>query len=167
VKPFTFVPVKLKFVIILLMIFTVNGLHAQVRVYGFDELKPLLNQQSDTTYVINFWATWCAPCVKELPDFEKINAQFSAQKFRMILVSLDFKRSLETRLIPFVREKNLKAEVIMLHEPDANSWIDKVDPKWTGAIPATLIYNKDFRDFLEGSYTYDELYNIIINNLKQ
>lgn len=157
-----------KFLITVIILFAVeSGLQSQVKVYDFESFGHLLSQDNDTVYVINFWATWCAPCVKELPDFEKINAQFSKQKFKMILVSLDFKRSLETRLIPFVREKDLKAEVIMLHEPDANSWINKVDPKWTGSIPATLIFSNSLRSFREGSYTYDELYNFIINNIKQ
>jgi thiol-disulfide isomerase/thioredoxin len=140
---------------------------AQIKVHNFESFRPMLSKDNDTTYVINFWATWCAPCVKELPDFEKINKQFRNRKFKMLLVSLDFRKSLETRLIPFVSERGLEAEVVLLHEPDANVWIDKIDPTWTGSIPATLIYNRDFRQFREGSYSYNELYQLIIHNLKQ
>jgi len=139
---------------------------AQIKVVNFKNFKPLLEKNNDTTYVINFWATWCAPCVKELPDFESINQQFKDKKFKMLLVSLDFRKSFETRLIPFVEQNKLKAEVLLLHEPDGNSWIDLVDTNWSGAIPATLIYNKDFRVFHEGGYTYQELNSIITNNLK-
>jgi thiol-disulfide isomerase/thioredoxin len=136
---------------------------AQVKVYNFEEFKPILNLSNDTTYVINFWATWCVPCIKELPDFEKLNAEYKNEKFKMILVSLDFRKSLESRLIPYVEKNDLQAEVIMLHEPDANAWIPQVDNSWSGAIPATIIYNskRNFRKFHEGSYTYDELNEIV------
>ncbi len=151
---------KIPFILLLLL---PSISHAQVEVYDFERFKPLLNVSNDTTYVINFWATWCVPCVKELPDFEKIHAKYKDDKFKMLLVSLDFRRNLEDRLIPFIAKNDLQAEVIMLHEPDANAWIPQVDPHWSGAIPATLIYNrsKDFKSFHEGSYTYDELNSII------
>jgi thiol-disulfide isomerase/thioredoxin len=136
---------------------------SSIKVYSYEELKPLLNRASDTTFIINFWATWCVPCIKELPDFEKLNAKYKDEKFKMILVSLDFKKSLESRLIPYVEKNELKAEVILLYEPDANAWIPQVDDSWTGAIPATVIYNsaQSFRKFREGSYTYNELNEIV------
>jgi thiol-disulfide isomerase/thioredoxin len=162
-----FATMKMLIILSFLLLLLANSGKAQIRVYDFESFRHMLNKENDTTYVINFWATWCAPCVKELPDFEKINDQFRNRKFKMLLVSLDFRKSLETRLIPFVKERGLKAEVLMLHEPDANAWIDRVDQKWTGSIPATLIYNRDYRYFREGSFTYDELNQLIIHNLKQ
>ncbi len=59
----------------------------------FEDFEYLLEKDNDTTYVINFWATWCLPCVKELPEFEEINQHFKDKKFKMILVSLDFDMS--------------------------------------------------------------------------
>ncbi len=127
----------------------------------FEDFRPLLEKQNDTVYVINFWATWCAPCVKELPDFERLNQKYTKQKFRMILVSLDFNRQKESRLVPFVEHNKLKAEVVHLNAPDANAWISKVNSEWSGAIPATLIYRGDKRIFHEGSYTFNELDTIV------
>jgi len=151
--------------LLLITLFLFTELHSQtsIEVYNFKQFKPLLHAQNDTTYVINFWATWCVPCIKELPDFEKLHAKYKHEKFKMILVSLDFRKSLESRLIPYVEKNDLQAEVIMLHEPDANAWIPQVDNSWTGAIPATVIYNsaQNFRKFHEGSYTYDELNEIV------
>lgn len=127
----------------------------------FKTFEPWLKKQNDTTYVINFWATWCAPCVKELPDFEKINKKFENQKFKMLLVSLDFARDKEKRLIPFLEKYQLKAEIVLLSAPNANVWIDIVDESWSGAIPATLIYKNNRKVFHEGGYTFDELNQII------
>jgi thiol-disulfide isomerase/thioredoxin len=63
--------------------------------------------KSDTTYVINFWATWCKPCVEEIPHFEKLYATYKNQKVKVIMVSCDFKKQLETRVIPFVQNKKM------------------------------------------------------------
>ena len=123
---------------------------------GISELSLLSN---DTTYVLNFWATWCSPCVKEIPIFEKLHKDKAQSKLKVVLVSLDFVNQLERRVIPFLEEKEISAEVRIMTDTDYNAWIDRVDPKWTGAIPATLIYNKDRRVFLEKELTYNELIN--------
>ena len=116
-----------------------------------------LQQKNDTTYIINFWATWCKPCIKELPAFEKINEQYSNQKVKVVLASLDFPDRIEKQVIPFMEKHNLQSEVVLLDDPDANSWIPKVSEKWSGAIPATIIYNQKERKFYERSFTYEEL----------
>lgn len=116
-----------------------------------------LQQKNDTTYVINFWATWCKPCVKELPAFEKINEQYAGQKVKVVLASLDFPDRIEKQVIPFLKKHDLQSEVVLLDDPDANSWIPRVSQEWSGAIPATIIYNQQERKFYEGSFTYEEL----------
>lgn len=155
-----------RFVFALLLIITVQSVSAQnIPVYNFEEFQALLQKQNDTTYVINFWATWCIPCVKELPDFEKANAAFKNQKFKTILVSLDFKSQIEKAVIPFIKEKKIQSEVVVLSDPDANSWINKVNPDWTGSIPATVIYNRDFYFFEEGPMNFEEINQIITKNI--
>ncbi len=137
-----------------------------VPILDFNSFKSYLEKENDTTYVINFWATWCSPCVDELPYFLKANEEFKDEKFVMILVSLDFKRHIESRLLPFIEENNIKPRVVLLSDTDANSWINQVDSSWTGAIPASLIYNNKFRLFREGSFNYEELYEIISSNIQ-
>ncbi|HOP02965.1 MAG TPA: redoxin family protein [Tenuifilaceae bacterium] len=134
---------------------------ASIPIMDFAQLEPLLNQKNDTTYVVNFWATWCAPCVKEIPYFEKLNEEYKSSKVKVILVNLDFPNQYESRLIPFVKERNIKSQVIMLDDPNANYWINEVNPSWSGSIPATLVYNKSKRDFYEQEFTYDELVNAL------
>jgi len=128
-----------------------------VNSYTFSALEHFLKKDNDTTYVVNFWATWCVPCVEELPNFEKLNATYQDKKVKVLLVSIDFPKMAESKLLPFIKEKNLKSDVVLLNDPDANSWINKVDSTWSGAIPATVIYKKDKRQFYEKSFTYEEL----------
>lgn len=134
-----------------------------VKAYDYAGLEYYLKQKNDTTYVVNFWATWCVPCVAELPNFEKINANYKKNKVKVILVSLDMAKMIDTKLLPFIKERQIKSEVLLLRDPDADAWISKVDSTWSGAIPATVIYNADMRKFYEKSFTYDELEKEISN----
>ncbi|MFH1119731.1 MAG: TlpA disulfide reductase family protein [Bacteroidota bacterium] len=152
--------------LLLLVFLSITSLRSQeIRVTDFNGLEPLLNLRNDTTYIVNFWATWCIPCVKELPSFQKLHEDYKGSNIRVILVSLDFKKDLESRLKPFVQKNNLSPEVIMLYDHDGNSWINKVSPDWSGALPATLIYNRNFHAFYEKSFTNEELQTIVNQNL--
>ncbi len=140
----------------------------EIPVVSFGQLEPLLMQRNDTTYVVNFWATWCLPCVKEMPYFQQLHDSYAGKKVKVVLVSLDFVRQIETRLIPFIDKHNLTPEVLVLNDPDANIWIEKVSPLWSGALPATAVYNRSGFDFYERSFTYAELEEIVkqkLNNL--
>ncbi len=130
---------------------------SSIPMYSFEELSPLLHKDNDTTYVVNFWATWCKPCVKELPAFEQLGEAYQDQKVKVLLVSLDFPDHLESKVVPFVRNRKIQSDVVLLDDPDANSWIPKVAEEWSGAIPATVIYQGDKRQFYERSFTYGEL----------
>ena len=130
----------------------------EVTSLSYDELKPMLFQKENKTYVVNFWATWCAPCVKELPYFEAINQNLNVD---VLLVSLDFPKHKESRLLPFIKKHQLQSKVVHLDDANENFWINAIDSTWSGAIPATLIYNQNKRMFYEQSFTEDELNQII------
>jgi thiol-disulfide isomerase/thioredoxin len=124
---------------------------------SFSELAPIFNKQDDKTYIINFWATWCKPCVEELPYFEAVNEKYKMNDVEVILVSLDFPNQLHTGLKNFVQRKKIQSKVIHLNDPDHNTWIPKIDSNWDGAIPATVIYNSKKRMFYGKSFTQDAL----------
>jgi thiol-disulfide isomerase/thioredoxin len=135
----------------------INTSHIIVKSYSYSELKPLLEKKDDKIYVINFWATWCAPCVKELPAFEKLNKQYASKNVEVLLVSLDFPKQIEKKLIPFIARKNIQSQVILLDDMNEDVWIKAIDSSWSGAIPATIIYNKNRRNFYEKSFDYETL----------
>jgi thiol-disulfide isomerase/thioredoxin len=137
-----------------------------VKNYNYQQLKPLLEKNNNTTYIVNFWATWCAPCVKELPYFEKINSEYATKNVRVLLVSLDFPKYVDTKLIPFINKKKLQAEVVLLNDINEDVWIQAIDESWSGAIPATLIYNKNNRKFYEQPFEYEALENELKSFLK-
>jgi len=131
-----------------------------IQSYNFSDFEQeFLQQNDDQVYVINFWATWCKPCVKELPAFEQLHTAYESKNVTVVLVSLDFPEKLQTRVIPFVAKYGLNSRVILLDDSDFNSWIPKVSEEWSGAIPATLMVKNGSQKFYERSFTFEELEN--------
>lgn len=128
----------------------------------FEDFQTHLQQDNDTTYVLNFWATWCQPCIAEMPYFEKLVAEKAGQPVRIWLVSMDFPKDIKNKLVPFVLQRNLAPRVLSLADMDYNAWIDRVSPEWDGAIPFTLIYKGDKRLVKSGELeSYGELTGLL------
>ncbi len=128
-----------------------------------DKLLTTLNTSADRILVVNFWATWCAPCVKELPLFEKLNNENRANvKVLLVSVDLDLDPNPE-KVYKFIERKKMLSEVLLLNEADPNSWINKIDKNWTGALPATLIINQQTgkRKFVESEIQEGDLERFI------
>ena len=138
----------------------------ELEVYDFNRFKKYLNRTDDTVYVINFWATWCAPCVKELPFFEKVHTEYADKNVKVLLVSLDFPHLYDSKLKPFIIKNNIKSKVVALDDVDMNAWIPQISKDWSGSIPATLIYKNDNSKFFEQSFNYKALEHEIIKFLK-
>lgn len=127
-----------------------------INVYDTDGMLQYLDVKDDKIHVVNFWATWCAPCIKELPYFEQMAAEMG-DDVELTLVSMDFEENLEKSLVPFVNKRDLKGDVIVVLAENEAEMIEQVDPKWEGNLPATVIYNKNKRIFKPNSLTYNEL----------
>lgn len=106
--------------------------------------------------VYNFWATWCRPCVAELPAFTKLHQAYADRGIKVVLVSLDFPDK-KQQMEQFVAERDLQPAVIHLDDPDQDVWINGISPEWSGAIPATLLKGPAYRAFKEQGFTYEEL----------
>ena len=150
-----------RFIFIILFVASKYASAQTATVVKFEKLEGLLETKSGQLQVINFWATWCAPCVKELPFFEALNAK-NDPKIKVILVNLDYADKLEV-VNAFIDRKKIKSEVLLLDEIDYNAWIDRIDPSWGGAIPATLFINQKTgqRKFVDKELKEGELQKII------
>lgn len=153
------------------LFFGIAGLIAQdVKVYPtYDEFeKEIMNVQDDKTYIINFWATWCGPCVAELPFFEELGEKYRDSNVEIILVSIDFSNNLDRQVKPFIKKKGLKNKIVLLDDPKTNDWIDRVDPSWSGAIPITVFKDKKNKAFYEKEYhSVKELENDLDSFIKK
>lgn len=107
------------------------------------KLEALQNEiatTGDQILVYNFWATWCAPCVKELPLFEKLTQNNKEVKVTLVSMDIDLDPNPE-KVYKFIERKKIQTRVIILDAVDPNSWISKIDKNWSGALPATLVIN--------------------------
>lgn len=127
----------------LLLFFAFASLAQKPAVYKINDLLKRIHNNSDTIYVVNFWATWCKPCVQELPDFESFNRQNKPALVKVLLVSMDFKEDLEKKVVPFLEKNKYSMEVVLLDEINGNDFINKINTKWGGAIPATYFTTKN------------------------
>ena len=138
-----------------------------IPVLDYPAFEKRINTPGDRIMVYNFWATWCKPCVEELPFFQAIPNEVDGIPVEVVFVSLDFASQLDSRVIPFVEKRNMQQEVILLNAGNPNIWIDKIDSSWSGAIPATLFRYQDTRRFEERSYeTTDDIVQHIRSLIK-
>lgn len=144
-------------VVLLGICFATAGFSQRVSLIKINELNKRISEGGDTIYIINLWATWCAPCIEELPGFEQMKQQYGMEKMKILLLTVDFKSELNSAVLPFVRKKQLKNEVLLLNEEDAQAYINRIDSAWSGSIPATLFIQKGNRLFIEKQLSYSEL----------
>lgn len=147
------------------MIFGSSSIPAQkIEKIGVPELEKILASPENVLHVVNFWATWCPPCVTELPYFEKLSKEYQGKEAKFILISLDFPSQIETKLLPFLKKNKITADVKVMTNVDYNSWIDKVDGNWQGNIPVTLFFNNALKTkyFHPSEVSEKELRDLII-----
>ncbi len=133
-----------------------------------EQLLERISSDNDTLYLVNFWATWCVPCVEELPEFLAVNRKYSADHaFKLLLVSLDFAKNIDSLVIPFIHDQKVDAEVVLLDDSKRmNTWIPLFDKSWSGAIPATTLYKNGQKLFFkEGIMDETELNDLINKHL--
>ena len=150
--------------IILLILFACYGpVPAQpVRKVKITELDSVI-RNSDHPLLVNFWATWCLPCIEELPYFETVADSFKKDGLELLLVSLDMKDGYPSRIDSFIRRRKVHSRVVWLDENNADYFCPIIDSAWSGSIPASLFVNrqKGFRRFYEQQLTRDKLVNTL------
>lgn len=159
------ITMKLKFSLLLLLVLPVLISKAQVKTITYAQMEERV-MNTDTVYIVNFWATWCGPCVSELPYFDKLQQTYKGSPLKVLLVSMDFQSKLKSAVIPFVKNHKMKTDVYFAERKDDQEFINDVDKDWSGALPATLVVNtkKGIRKFYEKTFTYQELNDIYQTN---
>ncbi|RYY46382.1 MAG: TlpA family protein disulfide reductase [Chitinophagaceae bacterium] len=115
------------------------------------DVEQYMNSGKDEVLVINFWATFCKPCVAEIPAFIEITNKYKDKNVKLLLVSLDLPSFYPKKIAAFAKQHNFNTNIVWLEETNADYFCPKIDPKWSGSIPATLIINPKtgYRKFFE------------------
>jgi thiol-disulfide isomerase/thioredoxin len=147
------------FLLIALLSSTVVTLAQEVNLVTYQQLnKEVISKSSDKLQIINFWATWCGPCIKEIPYFEEAGKKDGIDVY---LVSLDFPDELQ-KVKKFVVKKGLKSRIMLMNEKDYDAYIRKINLEWSGAIPATLFIDSSGNQYFhEGEFNRSELLEAI------
>lgn len=134
-----------------------------IAAYKAEDLMKRIKTNKDTLYIVNFWATWCGPCIKELPEFDEFAERYKGKPVKVLLVSMDFEDDYPEKIQKFIKKKDLMHEVAWLNETNANKFIPKIANEWQGSIPATLIiYKKNsYRNFYEGMIKAEQITPLI------
>lgn len=137
---------------------------AELKEVSYEELMGTVQREDGKIYVVNFFATWCRPCIDEIPDFMEVNSEYEEEEnFKMILVSLDNRKLLNTKVKRFIEKHHISTDVFLLDDfRNIQTWMPATDERWQGAIPATVIYkNGEKLLFRDGSLTRYELEDIV------
>ena len=125
---------------------------------NFEDVEDQIFKENDTLYVVNFWATTCPPCIKEMPHFNEFYHKHSAEKVKLLLVSLDMPRDIDKRVVPFVEKYGIAPDVCLLGDQNYSAWTEKIDSSWYGALPATVMIKGDQKHFkMDAFQTFEEL----------
>jgi thiol-disulfide isomerase/thioredoxin len=157
----------MKYFLVALLFGLLGNIQAQqIKTVTHEWIDGIHASKSDTLYIINFWATWCKPCVEELPYFEQLADTCTNKKVKIYLVTTDMRKDIATRVTDFIKAKKLTQQVVFINELNADKWINKVSEEWSGAIPATLMIKGDigYKHFKEGELTFEEL-QLIVNQV--
>lgn len=144
----------------ILLFATVLSVNSQsVETIKFSDLQDKILYTDAPLTVFNFWATWCKPCILEMPHFDNLEAE--NKDIKVYFISLDFKQDFE-KVEKFLAKRNFKSEVFYLDEKDPDSYLRKVSPNWSGAIPATLFVTDLGKTFFhEKAFSKEELQNTV------
>jgi thiol-disulfide isomerase/thioredoxin len=118
-----------------------RGSSSLVRPIDEAGLQQLIEQSRGKVVLINFWATWCEPCVEELPALMKIAQQFQPQGLQIFFVSIDEPEDIDGKVLPFLKAQGVAFRTYIKRTKDDEAFINAIDKKWSGAIPATFIYD--------------------------
>ncbi|MCW8816304.1 MAG: TlpA family protein disulfide reductase [Ignavibacteriaceae bacterium] len=136
-------------------VFAQNNKDITVKIINTDDLSAIINN-SDLPLLINVWATWCTPCREEFPDLVKIGRSYG-DKVRVVGISVDDSDVLNSKVIPFIKNQKADFEIYLLKVVESEDFINLLNKKWSGAIPATFIYDKDGnqKEMLIGKQSYE------------
>lgn len=141
-----------------------NGPDLKYPIYSnFSEIEPIFKQNDGVIYVVNFWATWCRPCIQEMEHFDQLMAETSRKNLQVIMISLDKPEAIRTKMKDFVESRPLLIPTVAFTDNFYDGWIYKVDPAWQrSTIPVTLFYKNGKRYFNKGQInSYRELEGLV------
>ena len=112
------------------------------RLVEANEVKELVAQQRGRVVLLNFWATWCPPCLVEFPEIVEIEKTYRERGLAVVSVSADSADRIESDLIPFLAKHAPEFPIYVMRTDDLDTFMQRIDPEWTGEVPATFFISR-------------------------
>ncbi|HVK96735.1 MAG TPA: TlpA disulfide reductase family protein [Flavisolibacter sp.] len=137
-----------------------------IKKWKLKDLENAIANASQPT-IFNFWATFCKPCIAEMPYFQEVAAKYKEDGVKLIFVNIDASEAYPKKIQAFATKRKIKAPIVFLDETNADLFCPAVDPSWSGSIPATLFINqnKGYRNFFEDEMTKEKFEEEVKNML--
>lgn len=134
------------------------GLDAQIKAIKITDLEKTI-KESTSPMIINFWATYCVPCIEEIPYFQEMAKKYKSEGVSLLLVSLDLKTAYPTKIDAMAKRLKLTAPIAWLNETNADYFCPRVDSSWSGGLPASLFVSNatGYRRFYEDEVSKEKL----------
>ena len=149
----------MKIFFIITCVFIVTNLSGQdIKAIKVTELAKTI-KESKSPLIVNFWATFCVPCLQEIPYFQELTEQYKSSNVSLIFVSLDLKEAYPRKVNEMAKKLNLVNPVVWLNETNADYFCPKIDTSWTGGMPSTLFVNNStgYHKFFEDQLSKEKL----------
>ena len=137
-------------------VFSQSGVKTQVKIINVSDLEKIINQNDERALLINVWATWCLPCREEIPELVKLAKDYN-KYIRVVGISADDPDDLDSKVLPFLKNQNAEFENYIIKVVDPEDFINLLNKDWSGAIPATFLYDKygKQKEILIGKQSYE------------
>lgn len=148
-----------KYSLVLLMLISLSEIRAQsIPRWKITDVEEHI-KKSETPVIINFWATYCIPCIEEIPYFQDLVKKYDSTGIKLLLVSLDFENFYPDKIRKFANKQKFTAAIVWLDETNADYFCPKIDSAWSGVMPATLFVNNKsgYRSFFEEQIPKEKL----------
>jgi thiol-disulfide isomerase/thioredoxin len=148
----------MKVFLIISFLFVAITMEAQVKAIKITDLEQTI-KDSKSPLIINFWATYCVPCIEEMPHFQQLAQKYKSKGVSLLLVSLDLKAAYPDKITAMTKKLKLTAPVAWLNETNADYFCPRVDSSWSGALPASLFVSNatGYRKFYEDEFSKEKL----------
>lgn len=118
------------------------GAEPSLRSLSPSEIQDLISQEHGKVVLLNFWATWCLPCLEEFPDIVEVEKRYRHRGVAVISVSADHPDRIDSELRPFLEKHRPDFDVCLMREKDIERVPSSIDPEWTGKLPATFFFDR-------------------------
>ena len=144
-----------------------NTVQTNVALLDSVKLNNLISENKGNVLVVNVWATWCVPCVEEMPALIKLTDSYESENVKIIGISIDYPEEIQSKILPFIKKNKINFPIYVNDFKNDEALINYLNKEWSGAIPATFIYDKNSvqKEFLFGKHTFDDFKSAVEKHL--